>query len=262
MKTRVLSSLVLLPLLLFVWVGGRPLAAGCFLISILVLREFYNGFSGLSIRPSLPVGLAMTFLLYAGHLMGWGRSARWILFWFFLSVFLSLLTMFRIDKQKMEDMLATIGGLFYVVFFTYHIVLAEGAGKAGVLVWLVFLTAFGTDTFAYFTGMLIGKHKLCPSISPKKTLEGSVGGIAGSMLLSGLFGALLAPEMLHHCLILAVLGGIFSQLGDLTASIFKRKMGIKDYGSLIPGHGGMLDRIDSVLFTAPLVYYYIEWVIR
>ena len=110
---------------------------------------------------------------------------------------------------------------------------------------------------AYFSGYLLGKHKLCPHISPKKTIEGSVGGVIGSVVLSGLFGYFFMDDVLVHCMIIGVLGGIISQFGDLTASVFKRKMGIKDYGNLIPGHGGILDRFDSVLFTGPMVYYYI-----
>ncbi|MBR6500195.1 MAG: phosphatidate cytidylyltransferase, partial [Firmicutes bacterium] len=105
------------------------------------------------------------------------------------------------------------------------------------------------------------KHKLCPKISPKKTIEGSIGGTLGTMLVSGLFGYFVMPEIMVHCMIMGALGAMFSQFGDLTASIFKRKMGIKDYGHLIPGHGGILDRFDSVLFTAPLIYYYIIFVL-
>jgi phosphatidate cytidylyltransferase len=141
------------------------------------------------------------------------------------------------------------------------VTLVEQTGEYGILVWHIFLTAFGTDIMAYFTGYAIGKHKLCPKISPKKTIEGSIGGILGSVLLCGLFGYFVIPGLLLHCIIIGVLGGVVSQFGDLTASIFKRKMGIKDYGNLIPGHGGILDRFDSVLFTAPMVYYYIMLII-
>ena len=156
--------------------------------------------------------------------------------------------------------MATITGIVYVVFFSFHVTLVEQT-EYGILIWLVVLTAFGTDIMAYFSGFLFGKHKLCPKISPKKTIEGSIGGTLGSVILSGLFGYFFAPEVLVHCLVIGVLGGIVSQFGDLTASIFKRKMGIKDYGNLIPGHGGILDRFDSVLFTGPMVYYYIVLVI-
>ena len=154
--------------------------------------------------------------------------------WFFGVVLVSMLYLFNIEHRKLEDAMATITGIFYVVFFSFHVTLVDQAGPYGLMLWLIVITAFGTDIMAYFSGYLLGKHKLCPHISPKKTIEGSVGG---------------------------VLGGIVSQFGDLTASIFKRKMGIKDYGHLIPGHGGILDRFDSVLFTGPMVYYYIVLVI-
>ena len=127
------------------------------------------------------------------------------------------------------------------------------------MIWLVFLSAFGTDIMAYFTGMAIGKHKLCPNLSPKKSVEGAVGGVVGSIVFCGLFGWLVIPDMLTECLIIGALGSVVAQLGDLSASAFKRQMGIKDYGNLIPGHGGILDRFDSVMFTAPLVYYAIAF---
>ena len=131
-----------------------------------------------------------------------------------------------------------------------------------ILIWLVFITAFGTDVCAYFAGVTLGKHKLCPKISPKKSIEGSVGGILGSTVLSIVFACIFAEELLVHCIVIGVLGGVISQFGDLTASIFKRKMGIKDYGKLIPGHGGIMDRFDSVLFTGPMVFYYILLVLE
>ena len=148
-----------------------------------------------------------------------------------------------------------------MIFFSFHVTLVEQSGPYSNLVWLIVITAFGTDVMAYFSGYIFGKHKLCPKISPKKTIEGSIGGILGSVILSGLFGYFFMPDIIVHCLVIGVLGGIVSQFGDLTASIFKRKMGIKDYGNLIPGHGGILDRFDSVLFTGPMVYYYIVLVI-
>jgi phosphatidate cytidylyltransferase len=107
----------------------------------------------------------------------------------------------------------------------------------------------------------LGRHKLCPSVSPQKTVEGAVGSLVGSLLLCGAFGYLLMPALLVHCLIIGAIGGVVSQLGDLTASVFKRNLGIKDYSNLIPGHGGILDRFDSVLFTAPCIYYYAVLVI-
>lgn len=258
MKTRVLSGLIMAPLLAILYFGGYILFAACFLIGIMAVREFYNGFHAMDIKPNFGIAVVAAIALYIIDLFT--DDPQWYMLWFFGVVLASLLYLFNIEHRKLEDAMATITGVVYVVFFSFHVTLVEQT-QYGILIWLVVLTAFGTDIMAYFSGFLFGKHKLCPKISPKKTIEGSVGGTLGSVILCGLFGYFFAPEVLVHCLIIGVLGGIVSQFGDLTASIFKRKMGIKDYGNLIPGHGGILDRFDSVLFTGPMVYYYIVLVI-
>ena len=223
------------------------------------VREFYNGFREMDVKPSFGIAVVMAVALYAMNFIG--VKYEWYMLWFFAVVLVSLLYLFNIEHRKLEDAMATITGIFYVVFFSFHVTLVDQTGPYSNMIWLIVLTAFGTDVMAYFTGFLLGKHKLCPKISPKKTVEGSVGGIIGSIVLSGIFGYFFMPEILVHCLVIGLLGGIVSQFGDLTASIFKRKMGIKDYGNLIPGHGGILDRFDSVLFTGPMVYYYIVLII-
>jgi phosphatidate cytidylyltransferase len=129
------------------------------------------------------------------------------------------------------------------------------------MTWIIVFSAFGCDILAYFVGVTIGKHKLYPKLSPKKTVEGAIGGILGSVGFCTGVGYFIAGGYLIHCVIIGVLGGIVSQIGDFTASAFKRKMGVKDYGSLIPGHGGVLDRFDSLLFVAPMVYYYVIFVL-
>lgn len=256
MKTRVLSGLIMLPLLAVVWVGGNILLLACFVIGTMGVREFYNSFQTMGVKPSHLVANFSILALYGINLF-FSDNYEFYMLWFFVVVILSMLYLFKIEERQIIDAMATITGIFYVVFFSFHVVLVDQIPTYGILVWLILLTAFGTDVMAYFTGYLLGKHKLCPKISPKKTIEGSIGGILGSVILCGLFGYFFANDLLIHCLIIGVLGGGISQLGDLTASIFKRKIGIKDYGNLIPGHGGILDRFDSVLFTAPMVYYYI-----
>lgn len=266
MKTRILSGIIMLPLLAVLYFGGYVLMAACLAIGLMGVYEFYRGFHAMDIKPSYGVAVVSALGLYGIniYLQSAGAvhsSGNLYMIWLFLSVLLSLLYLFRIEERRLEDAMATITGIFYVILFSYHVLLVEQSGDASVLLWLVVLSAFGTDIFAYFAGVTLGKHKLCPKISPKKSIEGSVGGIIGSMVLCGGFGYFFAPEYLVHCFIIGALGGVISQFGDLTASIFKRKMGIKDYGNLIPGHGGVLDRFDSVLFTGPLVYYYIQMVI-
>ena len=256
MKTRILSALIMLPLMAVIYFGGVWLVAMCFLIGVLGVREFFKGFESLEIKPSYPIAVGSAVGLYAIFLFH--EQTEWYLLWAFLSVLASLLYLFNIEKRKLEDAMATITGIFYIIYFSFHVVLVDNMGDASILVWLIIFSAFGSDVFAYFTGMAIGKHKLCPKISPKKTIEGAIGGVAGSVVLCGLFGYFIAEPYFLHSLAIGAVGAVISQCGDLTASVFKRKMGIKDYGNLIPGHGGILDRFDSVLFTAPGIYYYIH----
>ncbi|MCR5134422.1 MAG: phosphatidate cytidylyltransferase [Clostridiales bacterium] len=267
MKTRILSGLIMAPFLALLYFGGYVLMAGCIFVGAVGLYEFYKGFHSLDVHPSYPIGLGSLALLYLINIilwhrgaLGWQQGTYYYTCWLFLTVVASMLYLFAIEHRKLEDAMATITGIVYVVFFSFHMMLVDQSNLP-ILVWIIVLGAFGTDICAYFAGVFLGKHKLCPKISPKKTIEGSLGGVLGSVLLCGLFGVFFAPEAALHCFILGGLCGIFSQFGDLTASIFKRKMGIKDYGNLIPGHGGILDRFDSVLFTAPLVFYYIHLVI-
>lgn len=269
MKTRILSGLIMAPLLVILIFGSYVLYAGCFIIGIMAVYEFFRGFKAMDIHPSYPIALVSAIALYVIGILndlvvepGSNLTTLLYMVWFFGSVVASLLYLFRINERKLEDALATITGIFYIVFFCYHIALISQWEAMGELVWLVVITAFGTDIMAYFSGYAFGKHKLCPNISPKKTIEGSVGGTLGSIILCGVFGYFFVPQILIHCLIVGLLGGVISQFGDLTASIFKRKMGIKDYGNLIPGHGGILDRFDSVLFTGPLVFYYFSIILN
>ncbi len=133
--------------------------------------------------------------------------------------------------------------------------------RGAFVVWLIFLCSWGCDTCAYCVGVLIGKHKMSPKLSPKKSVEGAVGGVAGTALLTALYVFAFQSAMgVDRTLIwmlagVSAAGALVSMIGDLTASAIKRNYGIKDYGKLIPGHGGILDRFDSVIFTAPMIYY-------
>jgi len=251
---------MMVPFFIFILLGGYWLMAFIFVISLMGVYEFYKGFHSMDVHPSYPIAVCSAVMLYCVNLLG--GDERWFMLWFFLTILASLLYLFKIEERKLEDAMATITGIFYVVFFMYNMVLVDQSGPSThLMVWIVLFSAFGTDIFAYFGGVAFGKHKLCPKISPKKTIEGSVCGILGAMLLCGLIGFFFIKPMLMHCIILGALGGVITQFGDLTASIFKRHMGIKDYGKLIPGHGGIMDRFDSVLFAAPMVYFYITFVI-
>jgi len=268
--TRVKSALIMAPLLVIVFLGGPFLMAGVFCLTILALREYVGAFGDR--KPAWWALLASAIVLYGGYLVPQIRSYI-LLPWVFVSVVLCFLSMFRVKGRELVQGLATFTGVFYVIFLAFHIVLVdsfypnpkqpiqltENFGLSGIhsYVWIVVLAAFATDIFAYFTGTLLGRHKLAPRISPKKTVEGAIGGVLGSVLFCGLFGYFFLPAGFVDCIALGVLGGVVSQVGDLSASVLKRGLGVKDWGALIPGHGGVLDRIDSMLFTAPLVFYYL-----
>jgi len=254
MKTRILSGLIMLPLLLVVYFGGPFLIVGAFLIGLIGIREFFSAFKTVKINGSYAVANISILLLYGVNLFFRGYPEFYML-WVIVVVILSFIYMFDINHKKLNDGFITIIGIIYIIFFSFHVVLIDQFGDYSILVWLVFIIAFGTDIFAYFTGYLLGKHKLCPNISPKKTVEGAIGGFVFSIILSGVFSYFLCRDLLVFCLITGAIGSIMSMMGDLSASIIKRKLKVKDYGNLIPGHGGVLDRFDSVLFTAPTVYY-------
>lgn len=128
------------------------------------------------------------------------------------------------------------------------------------LTWWIFIIIWGSDTGAYFAGMFFGQKLLAPNISPKKTMEGSLGSILSSVILSVIFARILLPKIIFtkHAIILGCLLGIVSQIGDLSASLIKRYCMIKDFSNIIPGHGGILDRLDSALFSFPIAYIYIK----
>ena len=144
--------------------------------------------------------------------------------------------------------------MIYVAVMLSFIYLTRNLPDGHFAVWLIFICSWGCDTCAYCVGMLIGRHKMAPVLSPKKSVEGAVGGVAGAALLGAVFGALTAGKVWEYALICAA-GALISMVGDLAASAIKRNRDIKDYGKLIPGHGGILDRFDSVIFTAPIIYY-------
>lgn len=150
-----------------------------------------------------------------------------------------------------------IDRLVYTVFSSVYIIINFSffyALNNDVRVLLVFVFSWISDTCAYFTGVFFGKHPLCPEISPKKTIEGAVGGMVGSALIALLFSVYYHGEWVWTYAMFGLAGSAISQSGDLIASMFKRQSKIKDYGNIIPGHGGILDRFDSILFVLPVVY--------
>ena len=263
MKTRIISGLIMVPLLAVLYFRGVALWAAALIIALMGVNEFCKGWNNIDVHPSKPVCYVMTVLLFCT----WFITGREIMphqyvimmlmcLWVFVAAAAGMIYGWKINERGAYDAAATVISMVYIPFFTYHMVMIDQTDYS-LLIWIVVIAAFGSDIFAYFTGYFLGKHKMAPNLSPKKTIEGAIGGLTASTLLSWLFGYIFMRDMASVCLVLGLLGGAAGMAGDLTASAFKRKMGIKDYGTLIPGHGGIMDRFDSVIFVAPVVYYII-----
>lgn len=212
MKTRLLSSLVMLPLLIIVYLGGLFLTIFCGLVFLYAMYEMVSA----------------------------------------------------LKKSGKLNVLLVVCGAIYIGLGLYSFIHVE-IYSSKLLVWLILLISFGTDIFAYLSGTLIGRHKLCPKISPKKTVEGAIGAmllttgitllywyifVIKNVLLINLYMPVIFFPSLMTMVIIGCLGSIVAMAGDLLMSFAKRQIGIKDFSSLIPGHGGVLDRIDSVLLVS------------
>jgi phosphatidate cytidylyltransferase len=166
----------------------------------------------------------------------------------------------RYPAYDAPQLMMAFFGLVYVAVMISYMFQIRMQENGAFLVWLVFISSWGCDTCAYCAGMLFGKHKMAPVLSPKKSVEGAVGGVVSAAVFSMIYAAVVGRFMLSGSSRIAVfaligaVGALISMVGDLAASAIKRNHDIKDYGKLIPGHGGILDRFDSVIITAPVIY--------
>jgi len=172
-----------------------------------------------------------------------------------------LLYVVRFPKYRSEQIMANVFNFLYAPVMLSFIYLTREQEVGKYIVWLILISSWGCDTCAYVVGMLIGKKKIFPVLSPKKSLEGCIGGVVGAGLIAALY-AIFAVENVFPdkrvtivITVICMVGAVMSQVGDLAASAIKRNHEIKDYGKLIPGHGGIMDRFDSVIVTAPMIYF-------
>ena len=258
-RTRLLSGIILLAIAITVVVlGGNFLFATLFIISLIGMMELYRIVKLHKKFPGIlgyAAGITFYLLVYFEF-----QQYQMMLFIFFLML-LMFAYVFGFPKFSTEQIAISFMGLFYVSIMLSYIYQVRMMEDGILLVWLIFIGAWGSDTCAYCVGMLIGKHKIAPNLSPKKTIEGCIGGVVGASLIGFLF-ATVFQDKIHGIdnpqFVFAIIGAassIISQIGDMAASAIKRNHNIKDYGTLIPGHGGILDRFDSIIFTAPIVYY-------
>lgn len=260
-KVRLLSSIALMILMLvFIISGGNVLLAMTAFLSLVAMMEFMR-MAKIHKSPLAVLGYASVVLLYVLLLLG--KTDKLVPLSVFLLLALMAVYVFAFPKFRVEQMLYLFFGFFYTGLLISYIYQVRELPGGAYSVWLIFIAAWGSDVFAYCAGMLFGKHKAFPVLSPKKTWEGCVGGVVGAALVAVLYGLAMnrwfnQSFSVVQFAIVCGCGAVISQIGDLAASAMKRNNEIKDYGKLIPGHGGVLDRYDSVIFVAPIVYYLLQ----
>lgn len=254
-KTRLISGIILVIIALATIISGSWILFFTLLaVSLIGMRELYKVMkvSDEHVTVLELVGYLGAVLYYIAMKADFGNYGTMAII---ISMILILFVyVFGYPKYRAEQVMAAFFGMVYVAVMLSFIYLTRNLPDGKFLVWLIFLCSWGCDTCAYCVGMLIGKHKMAPVLSPKKSIEGAVGGVVGAALLGVIYAAATQGKMAEYALICAV-GALISMVGDLAASAIKRNQNIKDYGKLIPGHGGILDRFDSVIITAPVIYY-------
>ncbi len=266
---RILVALWGIPLILGLsFFGGYSFLLLLLVINGMALWEFYSMYHYKHIYPYRVLGIVLSELVLLSMFF-----FPWIpLFSVLLVLLLVVLLRHLLGSRENRSLntVFTLGGIFYITFFLGAILhlrmqfneltglVSEVAG--GIFLVLLWVTIWICDTMAYFGGRLFGKHKLAPSTSPNKTIEGAVSGFLGAIIVFTAGGMLFLPELsFYYHLIGGILVGIFGQLGDLVESRFKRDAGVKDTSTLLPGHGGFLDRFDSFIFLSPLFYFLFYW---
>ena len=258
MGKRLISSAVGLAILLVVLFSNNLyLMEGCMIvISLVAMYELYRTIGIIKYKPLVIVGAICAIVIMFFQFAGINS--------FFGLILLTITALFLIviigggETIKFEHIAMTFMIALFVPVFFSQVVKVRMLDNGKYLIYLVFFAAFITDSCAFFVGRFFGRHKFAPRVSPKKTVEGAIGGFAGGLASFLIFGLVMQHVFgftVNYPLLalFGALGAVIAEIGDLAASVIKRQYGIKDYGDIMPGHGGVLDRFDSVLFTAPLM---------
>ncbi len=260
-NNRYFGALFLIPILLAFIFGGVWLKI---VVSLMGIRAYYEYFQVVRVKKINPVeSIGYLFAVIQFGLFFTGRVELKVISVLILifTVVTLIITVFKRDYNFIDAAVTIMGFIYTIAFFSLIILIYEMPG-GNFYVFTIFTISWLCDTSAYFTGRFFGKHKLIPEVSPKKTVEGAIGGLFGGALGTMVFGLILERTGQNlmspiHFLIMGLIGSVFAQIGDLIASSFKRDCGVKDYPKLIPGHGGILDRFDSVLMAAVSVFLYL-----
>lgn len=262
--TRLMSSIILVIVALFTILQGGYLLAGVLLfLSLIAYRELMlackltgagKKFSILELIGYVGITIYYLLMVFTGE-----RLFLFLAVVMILTAFM-FIYVFSFPKFRAEQIMCAFFNVAYAPVMLSFIYLVRSLSYGEYTVWMIFISSWICDTCAYAVGILIGKHKMAPKLSPKKSIEGAIGGIAGSAIVGALYGYFVVEPVIQEqsitwiFIVISAAGAVISQIGDLAASAIKRNYEIKDYGKLIPGHGGVMDRFDSVIFTAPMIY--------
>lgn len=260
MLTRIISAVVGVPILLFFIIqGGLPFTFMVLVLASIGLFEYSRmikkkGHQFLFFPMLMGVWVMLVASYYTFSI--WASLGIMVAF---LSVF--LVAVFHFPSFDVPDISANLLGLIYVGWTMAHLILLSKLEDGIIILLYLFVAIWSSDSGAYFVGRFLGKHKLCPSVSPKKTVEGSIGGIVTACIILFLFNLYFLLVPYYAVILIGIVISVVGQLGDLMESLIKRYCDIKDSGNLIPGHGGILDRFDSIMLAAPFMYYCLNVVI-
>jgi len=266
---RVLTAVIGIPIAAYIINYGEWIFALAILIlTLLAWHEFCKMLQNKQIKVFYSFGMIVNVCILGCAWLGNAQEFAVLLFVTMIAMLMKMV--FSGTKFTALDAAFSLLGICYIGMSFSHLLLLRDSMNAlhimtlwgnlpagAAYVWLAFVGTWASDTFAYFVGSYLGKHKLCPGISPNKTIEGALGGVLGSTLVVTLLGSVFTLPV-SHSMLMGLLVGIAAPLGDLVESAIKRFSDVKDSGHILPGHGGILDRFDSILFTAPVVYYYLH----
>lgn len=264
-RDRVLSAIVLVIIALAtILPGGAVLAVTLYVISLIGFTELTKACGIRTDNKICSLEIMGFFVVTCYYLLLYFAQTPT---YFMIAVILFLIALmfvyvFNFPKCNANQVMSTYFSLIYCPVMLSFVFLTRELENGIYLVWMIFICSWISDTCAYLVGVIFGKHKLAPVLSPKKSIEGALGGVFGAGIVGAIFGYYLDSVLggnryIILLFIVGCIGSVISQVGDLAASAIKRNHEIKDYGKLIPGHGGIMDRFDSVIFTAPMTYFLI-----
>ena len=264
LQQRIITSLIGLPILvLVIWFGNLPFALTLVLMSIIGIMEFYHMANNLKIQPSRYFGIFTSVLLIVANYFQDANIIKTSVITLATAISLVWLIFRSPREQAFTNWSWTMAGILYIGWTLGYWINLRNLDMGKEWAYWIILTIMASDIFAYLIGSIWGKHRLAPTISPKKSWEGACGGFLASIIIAIILGILFSLPLTYlHMILLAIIINISAQLGDLVESLLKRNTGVKDSGKLLPGHGGLLDRIDSYILTGAIAYLYISYFVH